>query len=437
MDAVTQETIDQRKAQESKQHDYNIIKKITDNCYIVRRKSDGTQLLAHPWDIHQTDPEFSALMERGTKMAVGNVLNHPNLINHIETQVDYAFHGTSTRIASSQNMLLWDFCDAGTLEALLQEPPVAPIKNPLSQTVRHFLPEGLCWHVVISMLKALAWLHEGYREEDYIKWSANAMPERATRSRTLDPDWMPILHRDVRPGNIFFQHPRGTETYGLCKLGNFHNCFVSGHVNNRSGGQAVSVANGDERLEVLRKTMAVENIYTVPRNKRPYTRGNDLFHLGACLYRMMCGQYVPDPEECKLCGQRHWDRNSTVPARLIGGCYPHFSVEDRGDDLAGYSSQLRETLKELLWNYRAGLNERAFTAAGLLKTVRQRYLVWKTEYPDGRLHRDIFDDEVQRYVNKEKKRAADSRQAHAQSGPGKIDISVEDSLDDGDVAQES
>lgn len=268
MAATTQESVDQRKARESQQHDYNIIKRITDNVYVVQRKSDGTQLLAQPWDIRQTDPEFSALMERGTKIAVANVLNHPNLINHVETQVDYAFRGTTTQVASFQNMLLWDFCDAGTLEALFSEPPVRPTKNTFANTIGHFLPEGLCWHVVLSMLKALAWLHEGYREEDYIEWTADGRAERATRSRTLDPDWMPILHRGIKPSNIFFQHPRGTETYGLCKLGNFKDCFVSGHVNNRSGGQVVSVNDGDAKLEDLRKTMAVEHIYTVPKVSR-------------------------------------------------------------------------------------------------------------------------------------------------------------------------
>lgn len=264
MDDFAQETVDERKARESRQHDFNIVKEITDNCYLVERKSDGTQLLGHPWDIRQTDPSFSTLMERGAKLAVGNVLNHPNLINHVETQIDHVFHGLSTRTLPSRNLLLWDFCDAGTLESLLQEPPVEITSDLVTGVISHFLPEGLCWHVVLSMLKALAWLHEGYRDEDYVRDTAGGTPERATRSRILDPDWMPILHRDIKPGNIFFQHPRGTETYGLCKLGNLHRCFVSGHVNHRSGGQVVSLSTGDERLEVLRRTMAVDNIYTVP-----------------------------------------------------------------------------------------------------------------------------------------------------------------------------
>lgn len=163
---------------------------------------------------------------------------------------------------------------------------------------------------------------------------------------------------------------------------------------------------------------------TAQKNKRPYTRGNELFHLGACLYQMMCGEHVPDPEECQVCGRRHWDRVSTPRAGFSGRCHEYFNVEDRGDELSGYSSHLRETLKELLWNYRAGLNERASTAVGRLKTARWRYLQWKNNYPDGKLHRDRYDDELQRQINQEKKNRADSAQAHAQSGSGAIDISA-------------
>lgn len=162
----------------------------------------------------------------------------------------------------------------------------------------------------------------------------------------------------------------------------------------------------------------------VQKSKRPYTRGNELFQLGACLYRMMSGQYVPDPEECRLCERRHWDPNSVPPPGVFVGCYPYFNIEDSCNDFTGYSSELVETLKDLLSNYRAGLNDWKSTAAGLLRVARQRYLIWKKDTPDGKLHRDQFDDEVRRHVNKEKKRAADSRQAHAQSVSGVIDISV-------------
>lgn len=134
---------------------------------------------------------------------------------------------------------------------------------------------------------------------------------------------------------------------------------------------------------------------------------------------------MPDPEECRICGQRHWDAESKKPPNVIVACYPHFNVDDRCDDLAGYSNLLRNTVKDLLWNYRAGLNDRKSTAVGLLQQAKQRYLEWKRTYADGKLHRDSFDDELQRHNNMVKKKEADRKQALAQSGPGGIDISAQ------------
>lgn len=141
---------------------------------------------------------------------------------------------------------------------------------------------------------------------------------------------------------------------------------------------------------------------------------------------MMCGEYVPDPEECRICGQRHWDEESTKPPRVIAKCYPHFNVDYRCDELAGYSFLLRDTVKDLLWEYRAGLNDRRSTAVGVLRVVKQRYLEWKRDFADGKLHRDSFDDELQRHHNMVRRKMANSEQVHAQtrSEPGRIDITA-------------
>jgi serine/threonine protein kinase len=56
---------------------------------------------------------------------------------------------------------------------------------------------------------------------------------------------MPVLHRDVRAENVFLQHPRGIETYGPVKLGNFGRCWVSGGVARSTETPVVAVAEGD------------------------------------------------------------------------------------------------------------------------------------------------------------------------------------------------
>lgn len=97
-----------------------------------------------------------------------------------------------------------------------------------------FLPESLVWHVAIGVLRALMFLHEGKR--DVISVEKDAATGQFKRVRTVkgppetEPDWLPILHRDIRAENIYLQHPRGIETYGQVKLGGFEQCYVSGSV---------------------------------------------------------------------------------------------------------------------------------------------------------------------------------------------------------------
>lgn len=137
---------------------------------------------------------------------------------------------------------VWDYCDAGNLGNLLVRPPIhaqtkyprypeddsAEVKldsngNPVAPPKPHFLPESFCWHVLLSVMKALAWLHNG-------SWEM-AIGERGEFMMLPELDWQPILHRNITPENIFLQHPEATEWYGPCKLGNYGNLYISGHHN--------------------------------------------------------------------------------------------------------------------------------------------------------------------------------------------------------------
>lgn len=235
-------------------HGYRIQKKIDDTIYVVSRESDNEQFLGTKWDSSTVDQAFSDLLERGTKGALGSLLNHPNLINYTDTVADNVVCGRGTATAvSAQRMVLWDFCDAGTLQNLFNQHPVLPkTAGPDSQVVTHFLPEGLCWHVLLSVLRALSWLHEGHRDDTEI---AGPDGRRRHKDWFSDPDWLPILHRNIRPEHIFFKHPKGTETYGLCKLGNYSGCYVSGHVNSNFVGQVVSATRGDGTLSQMRANL--------------------------------------------------------------------------------------------------------------------------------------------------------------------------------------
>lgn len=249
---------------------YEIIKEITQETWLVRRREDPeTTYLGFPWDVSATAPLLQDLFDRGVDRPVDALLNHPNLINYINTIPAGTPHGTTVRQGA---LSLWDYCDAGSLRRFMDRTTVPQQSferdGDGGEVVTKWLPESLCWHVVVSVMSALAWLHEGYREVDTIEEGPDGQPRRMAEAETRqdrDEDWLSVLHRGLTPSAIFFQHPKGIEDYGLCKLGNFNNAFVSGHVNDLSTGHVVCSEVGEGRLLTVIDNTKGENIYDIER----------------------------------------------------------------------------------------------------------------------------------------------------------------------------
>lgn len=156
--------------------------------------------------------------DHGLSRHVSFIMNHENLISFAGSMRHKPLDPKPfDNNQPTKDYLLWDFCDGGSLEPLLvnkgQKPPLIG---------KRFLEESLCWHVLTSVMRALTWLHDGYRR------SVNFDdPEpRQYRWACSDVDWQPILHRNILGTSIFFQRPKGNEPYGLCKLGDMTNAFV-------------------------------------------------------------------------------------------------------------------------------------------------------------------------------------------------------------------
>ena len=222
---------DHEGAFDSERPKYEPFKTLPHGIQLVSRVADGETFVAHYFYEEFDSPKtgLNKLFVRGAGEAVCNVLNHENLVS-IDTAVSTQPLSDGGN-AQRSHMLVWDYCDAGTLDQLLENPPVLPDPDGTG-----FLPEGLVWHVGLSILRALQWLHEGIRDTYETKSSFDpSKPEggpciKVRGTSKPETDWMPILHRQVHPANIFFQQPRGIETYGTCKLGEFSLCYVSGTV---------------------------------------------------------------------------------------------------------------------------------------------------------------------------------------------------------------
>ncbi|KAI5866206.1 hypothetical protein GGS23DRAFT_594347 [Durotheca rogersii] len=250
---------------------YEFLTELKPGVWKICSRRDRTEYLAHDvTDMLYTQGAETALQQLLNKepnaaltLQLGDILNHENLVSLIDwLRIDKTPFGGRFR---ERQYTVWDYCDAGNLGNLfvLQSPSRGPRRfypededakkepdlggdgidwrddpddpddddalevAPVDKVV--FLPESLCWHVLISILKALAWLHDGSRSfrrtEDGKGWDMHPK----------DPDWLTMLHRDIHPNNIFFSHPKRNEWYGTCRLGNYGSLSISNHNHGKKG----------------------------------------------------------------------------------------------------------------------------------------------------------------------------------------------------------
>lgn len=241
----------------------------TEDCWIVERQADNHQFVAFRWNAGKQHPQLWPLIERGCGHSWAAVLHHPNLVSYIN---DYWAHHFTGSGSEREWYSVFDYCDAGTLRNFLDHTEVLPKTQQGTGAVLQWLPESLVWHVATSLLSALAWMHKGERQTETVVWGEDGSATRTVgedTALTRDEDWFPLLHRDIRAENVFFQHPKGIETYGYCKLGGFGRVFVSGST------QLPLTCEGEGRNEVeLKQTVAKARAETMlaGRNDENYDK---------------------------------------------------------------------------------------------------------------------------------------------------------------------
>lgn len=236
--------------------------------FAIKKDNPGVKYIAQPFGVlngsdvegaekqNTIDEAFAFYnLIHGSKVgsAIAQIFNHENIIS-IAGYIKTHPVTTSPARAHFEEYIVWDYCDASNLSALFQSIPY--------ESTKPYLPESLCWHVLTSLLSAITYLHDGKRL--FLDTEAPAGEEEKTWE-SVDQDWHPILHRAIEPRNIFFQHPRGVETYGLCRLGNFEHAAVTNHVITPDGGdvmekevemsKAMAPYRGLEALDITRQQL--------------------------------------------------------------------------------------------------------------------------------------------------------------------------------------
>ncbi|KAI1182918.1 hypothetical protein F5B17DRAFT_443862 [Nemania serpens] len=316
---------------------YEFIIEISPNVWKISRKSDRMEYLAQDVtkklfiDVNskpQRRTDYGRLLAPDGENLIQNVkavLNHPNLVCLVDC---FALQfSDSGKLGRERWFAVWDYCDAGNLGNLLLPPQPRPQDH--TSTVKQeskdgdiemgdasleseeredvkFLPESFCWHVLTSLLRALAWLHDGVYD---------VVQEEDGGWKRIDegPDWSPMLHRNITPQNVFIGYPRRREWYGPVKLGNYGRLFISGHCQN-AGLEHVptfSKAIGphpNKRFSQLKNLVALDanhgSVYPHQLGQ-PYTFVSEYRAVGEIIQAMMV-----EPT-----GSRHMERIRSQPVK--------------------------------------------------------------------------------------------------------------------------
>ncbi|KAK7433147.1 hypothetical protein QQZ08_000078 [Neonectria magnoliae] len=427
-----------------------LFKEVEDDVWIAVIPGDprAEQYLARPLKDYKPrrgngsrdGPWQKLLFEHGQAEVLARLLNHENLINLVGTIDRHPFTRTQESDkgpGKTELYLVWDFCDAMNLSALFSDNPV----NDSS----FYLPESLCWHVLRSLSRAVTYLHDGRRLKPGVTLSSSEPPEFVS----VDVDWLPILHRAIEPGNIYFQHPRGTETYGQCKLGDFSNATVTGHgirsaiksaehhIRRRdidesdripSYGLSMARTRGHEPITETSKNLE-EDPEALEGEARPYTLATELWSIGAVIFTMMTGALLTYC--CDECGCAHIERcaaqgclNNQAHADgcrcLYGGC-EHMPKEDCDEpksswtpcppshhcrmptinidtylSRAKYTKMLRQVVLELLLYDPMAESPGFQTWFQRAQVIENEYQRWKEMTEEGADYRDLEDDLAER-----------------------------------------
>ncbi|KAF9876212.1 g2-specific serine threonine protein kinase [Colletotrichum karsti] len=407
---------------------FQLVKKVRGNIWLARRHAqhigyaDGEEFIARKvddfdeyYDAGKYSLGFTTKKQRQIKglmdllydcsigRNISHIFNHENIISLAGYLRQRPFH---SQVDATEDYLVWDICDAGTLELLFAD-------RHSEREPNCYMPESLCWHVLTSILRALVWLHDGYRQE--VDW----VTSEARWVRT-DMEWMPILHRGISGSTIFFQHSRGDETYGVCKLGKFGNAFVSGVPARRqaqlsngnpfpnSEGIPMAPQHGHMGLREMKKQWE-EYLETGHNSKRLHTISDDHWDLGAVLFRMMVGYPLPTFDGCETCncvhirrcesiqcigGESHLGRGCEHPnfqgCKCVNQCESHTDIHiDENLMRVGYSKYLKLAVR-LLLDY--DLMNPAAGSQRLCDEVEVLYRKWRNKTEDGREYIDVMDD---------------------------------------------
>ncbi|KAI9709813.1 MAG: hypothetical protein M1812_007605 [Candelaria pacifica] len=153
--------------------------------YLVRRKKDGKVC------VEKRIPPRKELIR---EIHYLRRLHHPNICEYVD-----AFISKQPPTAS----LYMEYCDLGTMDGVIDQ------YRKHAREQRKRIPEAFIWKTFFQIADALQYIHQGI--------------DSTTDPSTPIKDWIPILHHDIKPSNIFIKSTPNPppSTYPRLVLGDF------------------------------------------------------------------------------------------------------------------------------------------------------------------------------------------------------------------------
>ncbi|KAL8946459.1 MAG: hypothetical protein Q9222_007151 [Ikaeria aurantiellina] len=305
---------------------YEVIRKLVpegtgalnEGIQLVRNKETGARYVQK-----QIDASSKTLLR---ELLLLQVLSHPNIVRYVEAFIDksaWHFHTAS---------LYMEYCTLGNAQRLLEKYHNHNKDRP--EETHRYIPEAFIWHIFRSLSSALQYIHFGIKPGD----TRDPTELDATvRDEGYDEVWPMIIHRDIKPNNVFFRKRQpffGMETQPRKVLGIIPICKKTKSYYPQYPG----VLLGDFGLALQRKEhdwnadrLFIGTYEWMPPELPKTTCRGDIWAIGAIILAM-CRQIPkgvvrPVPEDWKE-GAEAWSRHRDARKGIRDhGVGKHYSPE--------------------------------------------------------------------------------------------------------------
>ncbi|KAL8697200.1 MAG: hypothetical protein Q9224_002432 [Gallowayella concinna] len=161
---------------------------LNEGISLVRDKKTGRKYVQK-----HIDPNSKILLR---ELLLLQVLDHPNIVRYVDAFIDKSvwFYHTAS--------LYLQYCNLKTAQDVLNKYHKYNLGK--SDKHRRYVPEKFIWHIFRSLASALQYLHFGIQPDD--KRSPDEIDTLIKdRHQYFREVWPMILHRDIKPDNIFFR----------------------------------------------------------------------------------------------------------------------------------------------------------------------------------------------------------------------------------------